>query len=266
MLRIISLLAITTLTAAQGSCTSFSTLVHGTNGAPAGLGIPDCSYIQANAPAICSTLGSWDIINGNACQMRGPGYGCQFSSAVFSTQETFYCQLGPAAVPTSTASHSTLPTVSSTASASVTPSPSASGSASASATASATASTSATATASATETASATASTSATATATATATSTHTINPVYIYVNTTNLVPITVTDTSINKGEAAAIGLAAIFGVFTVGCLCLAFSMRRKPLEKEQLPSRRPSVSDRGVVIRDPPSRRPSVVVLKSEV
>lgn len=63
-------------------------------------------------------------------------------------------------------------------------------------------------------------------------------------------------DTSIGKGQAAAIGLAAIFGAFTVGCLCLVFIMRRRPAEKEPVPIRRPS----SIVIRDPPSRRPSVV------
>ena len=89
MLRLLSLTALAALASAQGSCTSLATLVHGTTGAPQGLGTPDCSYIQANAAAICNTLGSWDIINGDACQMRGPGYGCQFSNAVFSTQETF---------------------------------------------------------------------------------------------------------------------------------------------------------------------------------
>lgn len=84
----------------------------------------------------------------------------------------------------------------------------------------------------------------------------------YVYINTTTLVPVTVMDTSIGKGQAAAIGLAAIFGTFTVGCLCLVFIMRRRPAENEQLPvsSRRPSM-----VVRDPPSRRPSSV-LKSEV
>ena len=83
MFRVLSLAALMAIAAAQGSCTSFASLVHGTTGAPPGLGTPDCSYIQANAAAICNTLGSWDIVNGNACQMRGPGYGCQFSNAVF---------------------------------------------------------------------------------------------------------------------------------------------------------------------------------------
>ena len=233
MLRILSLLAIATITAAQNGCTSLSTLVHGTNGAPAGLGTPDCSYIQANAAAICNTLGAWDIINGDACQMRGPGYGCQFSNTVFTTQETFYCQLGPAAAvatasPSASASASGIASFSPSASASATPTPS--GSASATPTPSGSASTSPLATS------------SSTLTATATSTSTHTIKPVYIYINTTTLVPVTVMDTSIGKGQAAAIGLAAIFGTFTVGCLCLVFIMRRRPAENQQLSSRRPGM------------------------
>jgi hypothetical protein len=255
MLRsILALIALASTVSAQTGCTSFSTLVHGTAGAPQGLGIPDCSYIQANAATICNSLGAWDIVNGNACQMRGPGYGCQFSNAVFSTQETFYCQLGPAAaVATSTATSSPSASGSVTAvalaSPVVTPSASASVSASPVATPSASASGSA--------------SVSTSPLATSSSTSTHTINPVYVYINTTTLVPVTVVDTSIGKGQAAAIGLAAIFGTFTIGCLCFVILQRRRPAEKEQLPvsSRRPSM-----VVRDPPSRRPSAVVLKSEV
>ena len=271
MLRILSLLAIATITAAQNGCTSLSTLVHGTNGAPAGLGTPDCSYIQANAAAICNTLGAWDIINGDACQMRGPGYGCQFSNTVFTTQETFYCQLGPAAAvataspsASASASASGIASFSPSASASATPTPSASASAtptpSGSASATPTPSASATPTPSGSASTSPLATSSSTLTVTATSTSTHTIKPVYIYINTTTLVPVTVMDTSIGKGQAAAIGLAAIFGTFTVGCLCLVFIMRRRPAEKEQLSSRRPSM-----IVRDPPSHRPSTV-LKSEV
>lgn len=82
----------------------------------------------------------------------------------------------------------------------------------------------------------------------------------YVYVNTTKYVRVSVVDTSLSEGAAAAIGLAAIFGTFTVGCLCLVFIMRRRPTENQQLSSRRPSM-----VVRDPPSRRPSTV-LKSEV
>ena len=280
MLRsILALIALASTVSAQGGCTSFSTLVHGTTGAPQGLGIPDCSYIQANAAAICNSLGAWDIVNGNACQMRGPGYGCQFSNTVFTTQETFYCQLGPAAaVATSTATSSpsasgsvtavasASPVVTPSASASVSASPVATPSASASVSASpvATPSASASASASPVATPSGSASVSTSPLATSSSTSTHTINPVYVYINTTTLVPVTVVDTSIGKGQAAAIGLAAIFGTFTIGCLCFVILQRRRPAEKEQLPvsSRRPSM-----VVRDPPSRRPSaVVVLKSEV
>ena len=83
----------------------------------------------------------------------------------------------------------------------------------------------------------------------------------YVYVNTTKYVRVSVVDTSLSEGAAAAIGLAAIFGTFTVGCLCLILLERRRPAKKEELPSRRSST----VVIRDPPSRRPSTV-LKSEV
>jgi len=62
MLRLLSLAALAGIAVGQGACTSFGTLVHGTTGAPQGLGTPDCSYIQANAAAICNTLGAWDIV------------------------------------------------------------------------------------------------------------------------------------------------------------------------------------------------------------
>ena len=84
------------------TCTSLSTLVAGSaGGAPAGLGTPACSYIQANAAAICSNNvgGAWSIINGPACNLRGSGYGCQFSNTLDPTDATFFCQLASVGLP-----------------------------------------------------------------------------------------------------------------------------------------------------------------------
>ena len=89
--------------------------------------------------------------------------------------------------------------------------------------------------------------------------------------NTTEYV--SVPDTSIGKGQAAAIGLSAIFGFTILGGLCVVCRTRMRPADKEditmrassivirELKSRRPS----SVVIREPVSRRPSIVS-KSEV
>ena len=79
-------------------CLSISTLVY-SEGAPAGLGTPACSYIQANSAAICnSVISAWAIVNGNACHLRGSGYGCQFSNALqlaspAPSTGSIYCQL-----------------------------------------------------------------------------------------------------------------------------------------------------------------------------
>lgn len=113
--RLIAFASFFALALAQNQCTSLSTLVHDTTGAPSGLAIPDCSYIQANSAAICSTLGSWDIINSNTCYLKGPGYGCVIVNGQFSTNEVFYCNVGPLATSTATytpiSSQSALPSL-----------------------------------------------------------------------------------------------------------------------------------------------------------
>lgn len=89
------------------------------------------------------------------------------------------------------------------------------------------------------------------------------MKPVYIYVNTTENVYIPVESTTIGNGQAAAIGLSAIFGVFTLVTLCFVIIKRRygAPPEKQEVPIRRAST----IVIRDPKTHRPSIVS-KSDV
>ena len=271
-LAIISLLSLAA--SAQNQCTSLGSLVHGTSGAPSGLSIPDCSYIQANVGAICSTLGSWDIINANTCYLKGPGYGCLVVNGQFSTQETFYCPVGVAAVPTASASASASATVTPSGSATVSPSGSAtvspsgsatvspSGSSSTSATVSSTGSVSPSATVSSTgsvstsptATMSSTATTSATATATATATR--------IPGNVTYIIVKEVDTTTIGKGEMAAIVLSVLF--FCISCVCGVTRARQfasklplgqlpfSQLPLAQLPVKLPVAQEK--------ERRPSVV------
>ena len=63
LVRLAALLSIFAFSNAQNQCTSLGSLVHVTTGAPSGLAIPDCSYITANAPAICNTMTAWEIVN-----------------------------------------------------------------------------------------------------------------------------------------------------------------------------------------------------------
>jgi len=139
--RILSIFSLLALATSQ-TCTSLASVVQGdTNSPPAGLGIPDCAYLTANSAAICNTMAAWDIANTDTCYLKGPGYGCQIVAGSFTTTNSIYCQLGPAAVATATAS--------------------ATASASSSATASASSSATSTATSSATSTATSSASSSA---------------------------------------------------------------------------------------------------------
>jgi len=89
------------------------------------------------------------------------------------------------------------------------------------------------------------------------------VKPVYIYVNTTENVYIPVESTTIGNGQAAAIGLSAIFGLFTMITLCFVIMKRRygAPAEKQEVQIRRAST----IVIREPKSHRPSIVS-KSDV
>jgi hypothetical protein len=88
------------------------------------------------------------------------------------------------------------------------------------------------------------------------------VKPVYIYINTTENVYIPVESTTIGNGQAAAIGLSAIFGVFTMVTLCFVVIRRRYGApEKQEVPIRRLST----IVIREPKSPRPSIVS-KSDV
>lgn len=124
--RLFALTSLFALAIAQNQCTSLGSLVHDNTGAPSGLAIPDCTYIQANSATICSNLATWDIINANTCYLKGPGYGCVIVNGLFSTQETFYCVVGPVATVTATAtqtpSGSPLPFSTASASLSLTPS------------------------------------------------------------------------------------------------------------------------------------------------
>jgi len=107
IVRILSIFSLLALVTSQ-TCTSLASVVQGdTTSPPAGLGIPNCAYLTANSAAICSTMAAWDIANTDTCYLKGPGYGCQIVAGSFSTTNSIYCQLGPAApVGTATASSS----------------------------------------------------------------------------------------------------------------------------------------------------------------
>ena len=251
MLRsIVSFLAVTSAAAEYG-CSSFAQLTHTASGCPANQGNPDCSFIQANAQQFCSTVASsWEIINGPACNLRGASYGCIFATGLYSTTDQFCCPLiVVGAAPSDTATSSA--TASSSATSSAT--------ASASATSSATASASATTTASSSATA--TASSSATATATATATSTFTAIP------STNitLIYIHTTDATIQKGQAAAIGLSAIFGLVIVCGCCGVIFYRKRPVREDLIIRQVSVVERRKSVTEDGKERRKSVTVEQKE-
>ena len=121
-MRLLSLISIFSLVAAEYGCSDFTQLTHTMSGCPANQGNPDCSFIQANAQQFCSTAAtSWEIINGPNCNLRGASYGCIFASGLYSTTDQFCCPLiitgGAPAATTATE------TASSTASASVSAAP-----------------------------------------------------------------------------------------------------------------------------------------------
>lgn len=235
-MRLVSIFSLVAVAAAQ-SCTSFASVVQGnTNSPPAGLGIPDCAYITANSAAICNTMATWDIANSDTCYLKGPGYGCQIVQGSFSTTNSIYCQLGPAAVSTATAtasgsaspSASVSPVASGSASVSVSPSASASMSAVASSSVSSSASASITALASqsakASASALATATSSATPTPSQTPTGSITPTPSFTSLPSAN-VTIIYENAPMSKGVIAAIAFSSIFGILLVLVCCGRFGI-----------------------------------------
>ena len=109
--RLTGLLALLAATvSAQNQCTSVTSVIKGNSASPpAGLLIPDCSYVTTNVAAICNTLGVWDIVNTNTCYLKGPGYGCVIVNGQFSTTDTFYCNVAAAPSTTSTATATMTP-------------------------------------------------------------------------------------------------------------------------------------------------------------
>ena len=265
--RLFSFLAVLGVAVAQNQCTSLASLVHETTGAPSGLAIPDCSYIQANSATICNSLGAWDIINANTCYLKGPGYGCTIVNGQFSTSETFYCQVGPA--PTSTSTFSPMATSTTTPSSSVSPSvsqqatltPTASGSPSASQQATLTpsasgspsvssqpspsgsASSSLSVSPQSTQTSSLSSLSSSTSTLTTTPSTTPTMTPFPSMNQTVVFVYTTVKDTSIGTGQAAAIGLSAIFGFCLLGAC--GYMIRKRPAEGMVVIERQVTIAER---------------------
>ena len=227
MVRLVSIFSLVAVAAAQ-SCTSFASVVQGdTNSPPAGLGIPDCAYLTANSAAICNTMASWDIANTDTCYLKGPGYGCQIVQGSFSTTNSIYCQLGPAA-PVTAATASASASASATASASASASSSVSVVASGSATASVSPSASATVSQSASP--SANASTSALATLTSTPTPSQTptgsITPTPSFTSLPSAnVTIIYENAPMSNGVIAAIAFSSIFGILLVLACCGRFGI-----------------------------------------
>ena len=234
LVRLVSIFSLVAVAAAQ-SCTSFASVVQGdTNSPPAGLGIPDCAYLTANSAAICNTMASWDIANTDTCYLKGPGYGCQIVQGSFSTTNSIYCQLGPAA-PVGTASASASASATASVSSSASASVSSSASASANPTASASISSSASASITALASPSAKASASALATLTATPTPTPSQTPTGSITPTpsfTSLPSANVTiiyeNAPMSNGVIAAIVFSSIFGLL-VCCGAAGLSLRRSP-------------------------------------
>ena len=249
MLLFLAFLAV----AAANSCTSLAGLSHGMNACVSGEGTPDCTYIQTNANAICSSLlPSWEIVNGPTCSLRGASYGCAFDgTGTFNTQDIFCCVLTGAAAPSdttsasasATATASPSATVSSSPSATVSSSPSATVSSSPSVTVSASASASASASTSSSSsytpfvsvtamvTSSATSSTSPSAFPSYTATSTSTPSP-----SVTPAAPTAL----LSAGAYAGIGVGSASAFFLL-CACagyLCYVRRTTPS-----PERRKSVN-----------------------
>ena len=209
MVRLVSIFSLVAVAAAQ-SCTSFASVVQGdTNSPPAGLGIPDCAYLTANSAAICNTMASWDIANTDTCYLKGPGYGCQIVQGSFSTTNSIYCQLGPAA-PVAAASASATASASASATASVSPSASALVSQSASA--------------SANPTASALATLTATPTPSQTPTGSITPTPSFTSLPSAN-VTIIYENAPMSNGVIAAIAFSSIFGILLVLACCGRFGI-----------------------------------------
>ena len=232
LVRLVSIFSLVAVAAAQ-SCTSFASVVQGdTNSPPAGLGIPDCAYLTANSAAICNTMASWDIANTDTCYLKGPGYGCQIVQGSFSTTNSIYCQLGPAApVGTASASASASASVSSSASASVSSSASASVNPTASASISSSASASITplASPSAKASASALATLTATPTPTPSQTPTGSITPTPSFTSLPSAnVTIIYENAPMSNGVIAAIVFSSIFGLL-VCCGAAGLSLRRSP-------------------------------------
>ena len=235
--------AFTTATAEYG-CSSFTQLTHTASGCPANQGNPDCSFIQANAQQFCSTAAtSWEIINGPNCNLRGASYGCIFASGLYSTTDQFCCPLIViGAVPTATASVTASVTASiSSASASATTWP----------TFSVTASPQPTRTAAA----SLTSQPTQTATSTGTFTAIPSTNITIVYIQTT--------DSSIQKGYAAAIGLSAVFG-FVVLCVCCGIAIRRRPAKPDEIIRQVTLVERRKSIAEEGKERRKSTLEIRT--
>ena len=241
MLLFLAFLAV----AAANSCTSLAGLSHGMNACVSGEGTPDCTYIQTNANAICSSLlPSWEIVNGPTCSLRGASYGCAFDgTGTFNTQDIFCCVLTGAAAPSDTTSASASATATASPSATVSSSPSATVSSSPSVTVSASASASASASTSSSSsytpfvsvtamvTSSATSSTSPSAFPSYTATSTSTPSP-----SVTPAAPTAL----LSAGAYAGIGVGSASAFFLL-CACagyLCYVRRTTPS-----PERRKSVN-----------------------
>jgi len=104
-----------------------------------------------------------------------------------------------------------------------------------------------------------TASSSATATATATSTGTFTAIP------STNITVVYVqtTDTSIQKGYAAAIGLSAVFG-FVILCVCCGIAIRRRPAKPDEIVRQVTTVERRKSVVEEGKERRKSTLEIRT--
>ena len=267
LLLFLSAASLFTVVHSQYACSSVASMTHTMTGCPANEGFPDCAYIQANSAAICSTLlTSWEIVNGQTCNLRGASYGCIYATGQYSTTDEFCCPLVPmggasSPLPTATPSF----TGSSSSSASTSASASASSSATGSASATSSATSSATVTLSASVSISPSTTTSVTVTPSTTSTPSH--------INTTIITLTQIVETELfSKGIMAAIGIASIFGIGTLMgfCyFCLFCILRRRPMNNqrftiERLPSILAAIQNKSTVAdvlnqgQDQGSRKPS--------
>ena len=253
LVLLLSAASLFTLAQAQYSCSSVASMSHTMNGCPVNEGFPDCSYIQANTAAICSTLlTSWEIVNGQNCNLRGASYGCIYAAGQYSTTDQFCCPLVPSGgavsvtpSPSITPSPSETPTVSETPSpsetpsssvtptVSETPSPSVTPTVSETPSPSVTPTVSETPSSSVTPTVSVTPSSSMTPTVSETPSSSMTPSPssTASYINTT-IITVIKSETVFLNGIAAAIGISSIFGFGTVMVFCYFCAvclLRRRP-------------------------------------